>query len=61
MSQAITREHVEHIIALVPESWLEADTHFRDTQTSRAAYVDYLVRRLERPHAFVQEAIRARS
>lgn len=61
MSQAITREHVEHIVALVPESWLTADPHFQNAQTSREAYVDYLVRRLERPRAFVQEAILARS
>jgi hypothetical protein len=27
----------------------------------RAAYVDYLVRRLESPHAFVEEALRARA
>ncbi len=28
---------------------------------SRQAYVDYLLRRLDAPHAFVEEAIRARS
>jgi hypothetical protein len=61
MSQAITRAHVEHIVALVPESWLKADAQFPRSQTSREAYVDYFVRRLQRPHAFVQEAIRARS
>jgi hypothetical protein len=61
MSQTITREHIENIVALVPDTWLMADTHFASAQANRVAYVDYLVRRLERPHAFVQEAIRARA
>ena len=61
MSQTITREHIENIVALVPDTWLMADTHFASAQANREAYVDYLVRRLERPHAFVKEAIRARA
>jgi len=61
MSQTITPERIENIVAVVPDTWLMADTHFASAQANRGAYVDYLVRRLERPHAFVQEAIRARA
>jgi hypothetical protein len=50
----LTPEVLRDIVALVPDEWLEAPTQ-------RAAYVEYLTRRLEKPRAFVGEAIRARS
>jgi hypothetical protein len=42
------------IVDLVPEPWLEGGL-------PREAYVEYLVRRLDGPRGFVEEAIRARS
>jgi hypothetical protein len=61
MTEQITQERIEDIVSLVPDSWLTADKHFSSTDEYREAYVEYLVRRLESPRAFVQEAIRARS
>jgi len=52
LSKLITLTMLETIVGLIPESWLDRD---------RKAYVDYLHLRLQQPHAFVQEAIRARS
>ena len=53
------------IVALVPDSWLTSaaagDAATQDPAQRRSAYVDYLVRRLEGPRAFVQEALRARA
>jgi hypothetical protein len=50
----LTPEVLKGIVALVPDDWVE-------TGERRAAYTDYLVRRLEAPRAFVGEAIRART
>jgi hypothetical protein len=52
---------VEHIVALIPEAWLGGDAVFATTSENREAYTKYLQHRLTQPHAFVQEAIRARS
>ena len=41
-------------------SWLLDADAFADPATQRAAYVEYLVRRLDQRQAFVQEAIHAR-
>ena len=44
------------VVAGVPDAWLAPD----EPAARRAAYVDYLCRRLQAPRAFAQEAIRAR-
>jgi hypothetical protein len=56
MSALITPQIIEEIIALIPQVWLGNDAPF-----AREAYTKYLQHRLTQPHAFVQEAIRARS
>jgi hypothetical protein len=61
MSGLLTPELIEGIVALIPESWLGSDTVFATTRENRDAYTKYLQQRLTQPHAFVQEAIRARS
>ena len=60
LSAKLDRAILEDIVAQVPDSWLLAADAFADPATMRAAYVDYLVRRLEQRQAFVQEAIDAR-
>ncbi|HEX2062001.1 MAG TPA: HipA family kinase [Thermoanaerobaculia bacterium] len=47
----VTREAIEGIVTLIPEPWLDAP---------RNAYTDHLLRRLEAPREWVEEAIRAR-
>jgi hypothetical protein len=61
LSAALTRELIEQIADLIPESWLEDEPHFASVAEHRAAYVDYLCTRLEAPRAFVEEALRARA
>jgi hypothetical protein len=53
----ITAAAIERIVDLVPAAWLAADG---GASGRRAAYAGYLRRRLEAPHAFLEEAIRAR-
>lgn len=60
MSALVSRAMIEGILAQVPDAWLGGDAPFAGATEHRAAYVDYLCRRLEAPHAFVEEAIRAR-
>ncbi len=60
MSAAITEEVIKGIVNLVPDDWMNDNSPFSTTAEHRQAYVDYLTRRLEEPHHFVEEAIRAR-
>jgi hypothetical protein len=61
LSALITGAVLEEIVALIPEGWLGGDAPFATPRENREAYTKYLQQRLRQPHAFVQEAIRARS
>jgi len=56
----LTHATIERILALVPEAWLGGDAPFASAEEHRAAYVQYLCRRLDAPRAFAAEAIHAR-
>ncbi|MBO9663850.1 HipA family kinase [Dokdonella sp.] len=56
----LTEEMIERIVAQVPDAWLLGDAPFADAAAHRAAYAQYLCRRLRAPREFVAEAIRAR-
>ena len=56
----LSRMVIERILQQVPDAWLGADAPFANPAAHRAAYADYLCRRLEAPHAFLEEALRAR-
>jgi len=60
LSRRLGRELLGDIVAQVPDAWLAGADAFADPSPQRAAYVDYLVKRLEQRQAFVQEAIDAR-
>jgi len=57
----LTRDALEGVVALIPEEWLAEETYFPDVAANRGAYVDYLMRRLEPPRPWLEEAIRART
>jgi hypothetical protein len=61
MSGLITADLLEAIVGLIPQDWIGGDAAFATRAENRDAYTRYLLRRLTQPHAFVQEAIRARS
>jgi hypothetical protein len=48
------------VLQSVPDDWLVPEPGVSTPSAKRAAYVDYLVRRLEAAPLFVEEAIRAR-
>ncbi|MEO5627004.1 MAG: HipA family kinase [Dokdonella sp.] len=60
LSAVVTRDTIERIVGLIPEAWLGADAPFANSAAHREAYAQYLRRRIEAPHAFVEEALRAR-
>jgi len=61
LASRLTPEIIAGIVGLVPDSWLGGDGAFATPAEYRAAYVQHLVRRLQAPRAFIEEAIRARS
>ena len=48
-------EVLQGIVDLVPEEWLRGETGFPDTTALRAAYVEFLLRRLEEPRGWVRD------
>jgi hypothetical protein len=61
LAARLTPEVIQGIVELIPDSWLEDEADFVSIAEHRAAYVTYLLSRLESPRAFVEEAINARS
>lgn len=60
LAPRVTPELISAIVGLIPDEWLMADPAFADIAAHRAAYVEYLLLRLEAPRAFVEEAARVR-
>jgi hypothetical protein len=61
LSVKIKTELIQDIISNIPESWLEADSHSASIIKIKDAYIEYLINRIEQPHYFLEEAVRARS
>ena len=59
LSAKITPQVIERIVNLIPDAWLSGDEQFANPAAYRAAYNEYLNRRLQAPQAFLEEAIRA--
>jgi hypothetical protein len=55
----LTEESINAIVADIPEDWLGNENEFADVAAHRAAYVDYLLARLNGPGEWLQEAIDA--
>jgi HipA-like protein len=61
MMSTITEGAIRTVVELVPDDWMAGDSPFSSTAENRQAYVEYLLRRLEEPRHFLEEAIRARA
>ena len=61
MSELITPDIIDSVVKLIPDGWLVGDSSLGGSDQYRDAYVEYLLRRIEQPRVFVEEAIRARS
>jgi hypothetical protein len=58
--ERLTPNIINNIVQLIPDAWL-VESPFDDIEQHREAYIEYLVRRLESPRVFLEEAIRAQS
>ena len=56
MAARLTAATIEAIVALIPDAWLDDDSGFESHAAHRDAYVQYLLRRLQPPRAFSQQA-----
>lgn len=61
ISDRLNASEIDRIVNLIPDAWLVDNSPFNDIDQHRAAYVEYLLKRLDSPHVFLEEAIRARS
>jgi len=61
MTGRVTPDIIDRIVKRIPDAWLVGDAAFGGSNQHRDAYREYLLRRLELPHVFLEEAIRARS
>jgi HipA-like protein len=61
MTELVTAEVINSAVELIPDAWLIGDSPFGGSVQHRGAYAQYLLSRLERPHTFLEEAIRARA
>jgi hypothetical protein len=61
LAPLVTPDLLAALVALLPESWLNNGAPFADDAAQRAAYADFLNRRISAPRAFVEEAINARA
>ena len=52
---------IRRCVDAIPDTWLVVDSPFASPAQHRDAYVEYLLRRLQSPQAFAQEASRARA
>jgi hypothetical protein len=61
LAPRLTPELITSIVGLIPDDWLGDVEQFANVEEHRAAYISYLLRRLETPRVFVEEARHARS
>lgn len=58
LSKRLTPDVIRQIVGLIPDRWLDVPM-FSNPEEHRAAYVSYLLNRLQASHLFTEEAIHA--
>ncbi|MDX2243657.1 MAG: HipA family kinase [Leptolyngbyaceae cyanobacterium bins.302] len=61
LTDRLTPEIISTVVQEIPDAWLMGESAFNGIEEHRNAYIEYLLRRLEPPHRFMEEAIHARS
>lgn len=61
LDERLSPEALAEIVRQIPEAWLDPFEPFADPETMRAAYLDFLVRRLAALPVYAEEAERART
>ncbi len=58
LSSKLSPEIIKNIVNTIPDEWLASDLIFKSAEENRNAYINYLTKRLEQPHTFIEEAVR---
>jgi len=58
LTERLDADLIQAILAEIPDAWLQHPA-YADAAGTRAGYVEFLIRRLDAPQAFVQEALDA--
>ena len=61
LAARLTPELIRATLQLIPDEWLAGEPQFAGAGAHREAYAEYLLRRLDAPRQFAQEAIDARA
>ncbi|HEX7421710.1 MAG TPA: HipA family kinase [Thermoanaerobaculia bacterium] len=61
LAARLTPDAIAKVIDLIPESWLGDEPRFSSVNEHRAAYREYLMRRLQPPRDWMEDAVRART
>ena len=61
LASRLTPEALEEIVRWIPDEWLVDGERFASATAHRQAYRDWLLRRLQAPREWVEEALRARA
>ena len=58
ISSKLNSSVIRNIIDTIPDEWLNGDQIFKNPEENKNAYFNYLIKRLEKPHLFIEEAVR---
>jgi hypothetical protein len=61
LAARLTPDVITEITGVIPDEWLDSEDGENSLDEQRAAYVRYLLKRLESPRPFVEEALHARA
>jgi hypothetical protein len=61
LAPRLTAEAIDAVLALIPEAWLGDEPRFPSIAEHRAAYRDVLLRRLDAPREWMEDAARAQA
>jgi hypothetical protein len=61
LAERLTPQTILEIVRLIPDAWLNTESTSLSPEEYRQAYADYLLRRLETPRIFMEEADRVRA
>jgi hypothetical protein len=58
LAPRLTRDAIDGVLAMIPDQWLGDEPQFASIDEHRAAYREYLLRRLDAPRDWVEDASR---
>jgi hypothetical protein len=57
----LNKDRLQSVVTLIPDEWLEGEPFFTSVSDHRAAYLNFLLKRIESSNIFEQEVIRVKA